>query len=25
VLLTVIAGAYAVYLAWTVKTNDKGE
>jgi membrane protease YdiL (CAAX protease family) len=25
VLLTVIAGAYAVYLAWTMKTNDKGE
>ena len=25
VLLTVVAGAYAVYLAWTMKTNDKGE
>ena len=25
VLLTVIAGAYAVYLAWAMKTNDKGE
>lgn len=25
VLLAVIAGSYAVYLAWTMKTNDKGE